>query len=211
MFNKAYETVLHKFDSPFPSQFKIYVHPNRASLDKAWQTDWQMPSFKSQCWMVASGVAKKMDLLSPQIWDSESCEHSYTNKEKTQKLITHEMIHVYHAQINKTIDFSDQKGLDWFIEGLAVFASGQLDETRINELKVGVKENKIPQQLEKYWSGTYRYGISGMMVTYLHHQYGMKGIKHIMTLKSLDDLYKHYQTSEKELINGMLKYVDKNF
>ncbi|MFZ4520792.1 MAG: hypothetical protein ACOYNC_03750 [Bacteroidales bacterium] len=49
----------------------------------------------------------------------ESCEHVYSEKLKTQQIITHELVNVYHGQLNAGPDFSDVSGIDWFVEGLA--------------------------------------------------------------------------------------------
>ena len=106
-----------------------------------------MPSFKSECWMVASGIAGKLDMISPKMWDKEACEHSYSETEKVQQLITHELVHVYHAQLNNSPDFSDTEAIDWFVEGLATYASGQCDSSRIKEIKKAIAENKIPGTL----------------------------------------------------------------
>ena len=61
-------------------------------------------------------------------------------------MITHELIHVYHGQLNVSPDFSNTEGIDWFIEGLATYASGQCDSMRISEVKVAIENNKIPQK-----------------------------------------------------------------
>ena len=46
--------------------------------------------------MVASGVAARLDMISPMAWDKQACEHSYKEADKTQQLITHELVHIYH-------------------------------------------------------------------------------------------------------------------
>src|SRR6187551_2042138 len=107
------------FKSPFKNRFQLFIHPNRQSLDSSWQKDWNMPAFKSECWMVASGIATRLDVISPRRWDKEACEHVYAETKKTQLLITHELIHVYHGQLNTSPDFSNVDGIDWFVEGLA--------------------------------------------------------------------------------------------
>jgi len=53
------------FQHSFLNQYEVYIFPNRASLDKQWQKDWNDSSFHSECWMIASGVADRLDLLSP--------------------------------------------------------------------------------------------------------------------------------------------------
>jgi len=76
-------SVKHFFGSPYIKAFNIFIHPNRSSLDSAWQKDWNMPDFKSECWMVASGIATKLDMISPKTWDKEACEHIYVKRLKT--------------------------------------------------------------------------------------------------------------------------------
>ena len=121
---KGIKRVATFFGAPFKDKFDIYIYPNRHLIDSIWQIDWKMPEFKSECWMVASGVGSKLDLISPKYWSKESCEHDYNDTLQTQNLITHGLVHVYHGQLNQSSDFSDITGLDWFVEGLAVYVSG---------------------------------------------------------------------------------------
>ena len=85
------------FNSGYSKAFAVFIHPNRYSLDSTWQKDWNMPNFKSDCWMVASGVANRLDMISPKCWDKETCEHIYAETKNTQQLITHELVHVFHG------------------------------------------------------------------------------------------------------------------
>lgn len=84
--------------------------------------------------MVASGIATKLDMISPKMWDKESCEHQYAETKKHNSSL-HELVHVYHGQLNASPDFSNVEGIDWFVEGLATYASGQCDSLRIAEIK----------------------------------------------------------------------------
>ena len=145
------------FGSPYSSEFSIWIHPTRHSLDSTWQKDWNMPDFKSECWMVASGVATKLDMIAPRQWDKLSCEHHYAEKEKTQQLITHELVHVYHGQHNGSPDFSAVEGIDWLVEGLAAYASGQCDPSRIAGVKKALLEQQVPSGLDGFWKGKHRY------------------------------------------------------
>ena len=86
------------FGMKFKGEFEVFVHPDRKSLDAQWQKDWQMPSFKSECWMVASGVGTKLDLLSPRIWKEQACDHNPSDTLATQQVIIHEVVHVFHGQ-----------------------------------------------------------------------------------------------------------------
>lgn len=126
------------FKKRYKKEFNVFIHPDRQSLDSTWQKDWNMPTFKSECWMVASGIGSKLDMISPKLWDTKSCEHVYSENTKTKKIIIHELFHVYHGQINISPDFSNTEGIDWFVEGLATYASGQCDSTRIDEVKKAI-------------------------------------------------------------------------
>jgi hypothetical protein len=201
------------FRNRFAREFSIYVHPSRASLDSTWQKDWEMPDFKSECWMVASGVAEKIDIISPIKWDSIACEHSWQDPLKTQRLINHELVHVYHGQKNRSHDFSDINGLDWFVEGLAVYASGQCDDERINAVKRMLAENAAPQKLNEFWSGKLKYGLSGTIVMYIDRFYGRETLTGLLEFNDVNDLLRKLDTSEESLIaawKDFMKEIQQN-
>lgn len=188
------------FGDTFKKEFEIYIHSNRQSLDSRWEKDWNMPGFKSECWMVASGVAFKLDMISPKMWDKEACEHIYSDKIKTQRLITHELFHVYHGQLNASPDFSDVTGMDWFVEGLATYASGQCDTERIAEIKKAVSENKLPVSLDKFWTGKLKYGLSGSVVMYLDKKYGRDKLKELLKFNTNEKLLNSLSLTEPDLL-----------
>ncbi|MEA1898013.1 MAG: hypothetical protein U9N53_10185 [Bacteroidota bacterium] len=206
-FENGGKTVEEFFQSSFKNDFSIYIHPSRTSLDSSWQKDWNMPDFKSQCWMVASGVSHKLDIISPKKWDSLACEHSYSNSIKTQRLITHELVHVYHGQQNKSPDFSDVTGIDWFVEGLAVYASGQCDAKRIAEVKNAILENNIPQSLNNFWSGKLKYGLSGTVVMYLDKKYGREILTELLRYNTINNLLENLNTKEVEILSEWKDYI----
>lgn len=196
------------FQNSFNNDFNIYIHPTRESLDSSWQKDWNMPDFKSQCWMVASGIADKLDIISPKMWDSLACEHIYSNTIKTQRLITHELIHVFHGQQNESPDFSDVTGIDWFVEGLATYASGQCDSVRILEVKKAILENIIPKSLDKFWTGNLRYGLSGTVVMYLDNEYGREKLTSLLKHNNIKEVLNSLETTELEIMNGWKNYIN---
>jgi len=208
-FESGKKTIEKFFQNSFKNDYSIYIHPSRSSLDSTWQKDWKMPDFKSECWMVASGVATKLDILSPKLWDELSCEHIYSETTKTQQLITHELVHVYHGQINISSDFSDIEGINWFVEGLATFASGQCDSVRISEVKRAISENKIPQNLDNFWNGKNKYGLSGSLIMYIDYKYGRKKLIELLPLNKKMDILTELATTELELLNEWIKYIDK--
>lgn len=207
LFKNAYAGVEGFFGEKFKQKFDIYLHPERAAMDRQWQADWQAPDFKSECWMVASGVGEKLDLLSPRQWATEACEHRWDQKTATQRLLTHEMVHVFHGQRNVSPDFSDTDRIDWFVEGLATYASGQCDSTRMAEVKKAVSAGKIPPGLDQFWTGKLKYGLSGSVVMYLDQRLGRAKLLECLTCNKKDDLMAHLGLSEAALLDGWKKFV----
>jgi hypothetical protein len=195
------------FKSNYRNSFNVYIHPDRHSLDSAWQSDWKMPDFKSECWMVASGIAAKLDIISPKRWETEACEHVYSQADKTQQLITHELVHVYHGQLNASPDFSNVEGMDWFVEGLATYASGQCDSLRIAQVKEAIAENKIPNTLNDFWTGKFKYGLSGSVVMFIDAKYGRNVLADLLIYNKKSDLLAALKISESELISEWKTYL----
>ncbi len=190
------------FGRPFPRPFRVRVHAHRADMDKQWAQDWKSPGFKSECWMVASGTGEVLDLLAPAMWATEACEHKATDLDALQKLITHELTHVFHGQLNPSSDFSDVEGLDWFVEGLAVFASGQLNAARIAEVRAAVKDNKIPASLDDFWKGKLRYGQSGSVVAWVDATYGRAIMLQLMAMTKKADALAKLKLTEAQLLQA---------
>jgi hypothetical protein len=157
--------------------------------------------------MVASGVAGKLDLISPKLWDSIACDHVYAKTKSTQQLITHELVHVFHAQLNASPDFSNTEGIDWFVEGLATFASGQCDTTRITQVKKAITENKIPKGLDNFWTGNIKYGLSGSVVLFIDHKYGRNKLKELLPLNKKMQILSALKISEATMLKEWKEYV----
>ena len=210
-YNKLVENGINSvkkfFNSSYNKEFTIIVHPNRHSLDSSWRKDWNMPEFTSECWMVASGIATKLDIISPKQWEKEACEHIYSETIKTQQLVTHELVHVYHGQRNVSPDFSNAEGIDWFVEGLATYASGQCDSSRTTEIKKAISEDKIPKSLDKFWTGKIRYGLSGSVVMFIDHKYGKNKLNELLPLNKASEILSMLKTSESELLEEWKKYI----
>jgi hypothetical protein len=208
LFERGSKIVTAFFGAAYTHPFGVHIHPSRASLDRAWQLAWNMPDFTSQCWMVASGTADRFDLIAPKRWDSLACEHSYADSLETQRLITHELVHVIHGQKNQSPDFSDVSGIDWFIEGLAVYASGQCDDARIAQVKEALKKEEAPEQLSGFWSGPARYGLSGSMVMYLDERFGRERLFALLEFNHLEPLLAALEVTEPELLSGWKTYME---
>ena len=202
------ESVNQFCGSKFQNEFEVFVHPNRQSLDSAWQKDWGQPDFKSQCWMVASGVGKKLDMISPIRWNEQACEHKYEDKIKTQQLITHELFHVFHGQRNVSPDFSNTENIDWFVEGLANYASGQFDTERTNEVKKALHENKVPARLDDFWTGKIRYGLSGSVIKFIDAKFGRAKLLELLQYNKKSEILATLKISEENLLAEWRKYIN---
>lgn len=205
--NQGMNRVQEFFQKPYKQHFDIYIHPDRASLDSTWQSDWGMPAFKSECWMVASGVASRLDIIAPQRWDSLACEHQSADTTAMNNLITHELMHVFHGQNNPSSDFSEVSGLDWFVEGLATYASGQCDSIRIMAVQEAIKQNEIPEHLADFWTGNLRYGLSGSVVMYLDAHYGREKLFQVLFCTELNSLLDMLGVDEETLLHDWKAYV----
>lgn len=195
------------FHSGFRHVFAVYIHPARRSLDSTWQMNWSLPDFKSECWMVASGEAKRLDLLSPARWGSEACEHQYSNRMSTQNPFTHELVHVYHAQLNPSPDFSQLENLDWLVEGLATYVSGQCDSVRLAGVMSILHANKGPKALSEFWTGQHKYGLSGSMLMYIDKKFGRQKLLSLLSLTKCSEVLSAFGTTETDLINNWRDFV----
>jgi len=198
------------FGHPFPHKFDVYVFPNRAALDKQWQQDWGDSTFQSSCWMVASGVAHRLDILSPRAWKEEACEHKTEDTLALRKLLHHELVHVYHGQHNPKPDFAGMDEMGWWVEGIAVYASGQLDETRLAGVRELLSKNAAPQVLQKFWSGKHKYGLAGSVAAWLDKANGRAVLFQLLSCTDTSQALKLLQTDEAAMLEAWQKFWSAN-
>jgi len=133
------------FKKPFEQAFDIELYPDRAAFDDYFRRRWNVP--KTEPWMVASGVADRLAILSPRVWKTLAAEHDPANTNHVSDLAAHELVHVFHAQRNPRPDFDGMDDLGWFVEGLATYVSGQLDHSHRNDARDALKAGKAPTRL----------------------------------------------------------------
>ncbi|HND87232.1 MAG TPA: hypothetical protein PK971_02825 [Saprospiraceae bacterium] len=208
-FARGQQQVEAFFGKSYARPFTVVIHPSRAALDSCWQQDWKMPDFRSECWMVASGVASRLDLLSPRVWGSASCEHDWQDSIAAQRLITHELVHVYHGQLNPSPDFSDTDRIDWFVEGLAVYASGQCDALRMKGVADWLKDHPAPASLDVFWSGKHKYGLSGSVVMFLDARLGRKALLQMLAFNKKEQVLQAASMTEPELLQAWAEWMRK--
>lgn len=195
------------FDAPFAQSCTVRVFPTRATLTAHWRQAWGAPDFEAQCWMVASGSATELALLSPLRWPTEACEHDWADSLATKKLIAHELAHVYHGQRLPKQSFDGLDSIGWFIEGLAVLVSGQLETGRLASPREAIEQGKAPAQLEDAWSGKYRYGVSGSLVHYIDTIYGRSTTAALLAAVSEAEILTKLQLDEATLLQRWRDFV----
>jgi hypothetical protein len=186
------------FGSPFAEPVRVKLAPDRAAFDASFPKAWGMG--KTECWMVGVGVADFLVLLSPADWSKEACDHDATKDQAVRDIVTHELVHMYHGQHNPTRDFTGVDDLSWFIEGLAVLASGQLDRGHNNDLDAVLRSGAWPTSLAKVWTGDYRYGMAGSLVQYIDQTRGRKTVVALLSATSQARVLKTLGVSEAELL-----------
>ena len=190
------------FGKEFPSTIDVYIFPDRDALNEQWRKDWNMPDFNSECWMVASGVAKRLDILSPRRWKQEACEHNGNDSNEVQQIITHELTHVYHALFCANHTFDGMDDYAWLIEGVATYVSGQLTDAKIQSVRENFAAGKSPEVLTDFWKGKVRYQQAGSLIKYIDEKYGREKLFALLKLTSLNEMLQTLGTTEKELIAG---------
>jgi hypothetical protein len=208
--NQGQQNIIQFFGTDFKRNFNVYLFSNRDSLDKQWQKDWNMPGFKSQCWMVASGIAHRLDILSPRKWSTQACEHDAKDTVATKKIIFHEIIHVFNGQHNPSPTFENIVNIDWFVEGVAVYASGQLDEKRYKSCRDFIIDKGGPNALSEIWKGENKYGLAGSLVKYIDNNFGRTTLVHFLSLTTATEMLDYLKISEEELISKWKKSISLN-
>jgi len=203
----AHLAVRSFFGHPFTSRFDIFLLPDRQSTDRQWQRAWGDSTFQSECWMVAGGVADRLDILSPRVWKTEACDHDPADSTGFRRLLTHEIVHVFHGQHNPRPTFDGLDSLSWFIEGVATYASGQLDDRRLAEARSLIREGKDPRSLGTFWTGKARYGMAGSLALFIDKIYGRPVLFDLLAFKEQAAMLKLLGVSEDSLVASWKKFM----
>jgi hypothetical protein len=188
--------------TPYPSGFSVRIYPTREALTSHWRSAWNQPSLQPQCWMIASGSRAAVSVLSPRIWSQENCGHEGSSDAYVERVITHEMIHVLHAQINSAPDINAVQETKWLNEGVAVLASGQLDAAARQQVRQLAASGFRPASLAAAWTGSSGYGVSGSLALYLDTQWGREVLRAVLTKASNADILAVLGVTESALLEG---------
>ena len=192
------------FGASFPDPIHFRMVADRAAFDSAVAKFGVNPT---QCWMVGLGTADLMVVLSPSSWAKQACEHDPKDLPAVRQLITHELIHVYHGQFNPSRDFTGIDDLDWFIEGLAVFGSGQLTKERLDRMQAAISAGQLPSSLSKVWTGPNRYAFAGSLVRYVDQTWSRATVVRLLRVRSTAEALALLSISEKSLLEGWRESV----
>jgi hypothetical protein len=196
----GFKHIVDFFHHSFINRFDVYIFPDRNLMDKQWQKDWGDSTFQSQCWMIASGVGHRLDILSPNAWAKEACDHNANDSREIRQVIWHELVHVFHGQYNPDHTFNYIEKLDWLVEGVATFVSGQLDAKRTQRIQQLINENKVPSTLDNFWKGREKYGLSGSMVAYIDAKYGTNKLFELLKQTNKEAALTSLAISEMQLL-----------
>jgi len=190
--------VEHFFGAPFPRAIDFRLAPDRAAFDAAFPPALGMG--KTQCWMVGMGIADLMVVLSPSDWKAEACDHDPADQQELQRLIAHELTHVFHGQNNPHGDFAGEDDLAWFIEGVAVLASGQLTDARVAQVRAAIAAGSAPAKLDDVWSGKLKYGFAGSLASYVDRRWGRATTRRLLAAASNAEALAMLGTTEPALL-----------
>ena len=187
----------------FDRAFLLTLASARAEFDAALPPEWGLTS---QCWMVGLGVSDRLVYLSPSIWAEAACEHDPDDAAHIRKIAVHEMMHVHHGQRHPVGDFTGSESVSWFIEGLAVYAAGQLTEDRFSRARPGILAGE-PAGLQQAWRGPHRYAVAGSMVAYVDEVYGRRALWDLLSATSQEAALARLDASETDFLAAWRGWV----
>jgi hypothetical protein len=193
------------FGMPFRDPVEIRILPDRDAFNQSFPTGWGMN--QTECWMVAVGAKTTLWVLTPLVWKEQACEHDPADTLHIRNLIAHELVHAFHGQYSSAEDFAGMEPLAWFVEGLAVYVSGQLDEGRLAPAREAVEKGEAPEKLADAWSGKYRYGVCGSLVQYLDVTYGRDAIVKMLEATTREQILDGLGVTETELLDAWRTWV----
>ena len=191
---------------PFPDTVSVWIFADRAGFTEALREAWGIP--ETACWMVGAADDYHLYLLSPGAWGEEACEHDPDDSEHRRLLVTHEAVHVYHGQVNPSDDIGLLEEIGWFVEGLATWASGQLESGHAERAAEALEAGEGPTRLADAWSGPYRYGVAGSLVAWIDENRGRDVLRAALEFTTWDEFEALLGLSEAEFLAAWRLWVE---
>ncbi len=189
------------FARQFLIGYVIRVFPDRVSLAAYWREVWRAPDLDEGCWTVAAARGQEVTLLSPAAWKTDGCGHDPADLEHLYLILTHELVHVLHAQLNSRLG-QVANSMPWFVEGLAVFASGQLRREYDVPVRQVVASGYAPTRLAEIWDALWRYGVAGSVVEHIDRLVSREGLAALLIATAEAEVLQSTSMGEAELLAG---------
>jgi hypothetical protein len=186
----------------FAAGFTVRIYPDRASLTDYWRSAWNQPSLVPECWMIASATRSIAVALSPRVWSQSACGHNASDASYVRRIISHEIVHVLHAQLNPLPEVNAVASLKWLTEGLAFYAAGQLDDAGRAQLRSLIAGGYAPTSLESILTGQGGYGAAASIVAYIDTRFGRARLRSLARARSTTEALGILGISEAELLDA---------
>lgn len=195
------------FGRPLQTPFVARIYPDRESLSSYWRSEWNQPNLQVQCWMIASANRDMLVVLSPRVWATQACGHDAASSSYVRAVVTHEIVHILHRRANPSATFVGQHDLWWFVEGAAVYASGQYDEATKARVRSLLANGYSPQTPQAAFEGSGGYDAAGSMAHYIDDRFGRATLSLILEAVTEADLFARLGTPRNEFLQNWREYV----
>ncbi|HVF38759.1 MAG TPA: hypothetical protein VM939_02590 [Gemmatimonadaceae bacterium] len=190
------------FQRQLSGPITVRAYPDRASLTEYWKVEWNQPNLVPECWMIASANSNVVAMLTPRLWSSASCGHDGANQPYVSRIVTHEIVHILHRRINGAPAFVGPNDLWWFVEGLAVFASGQLDNAARTRVRNLITSGSLPASPQEALNGPSGYDVVGSMVGFIDATYGRAVLTGLLTARTEAELLARLSTTRSAFLES---------
>lgn len=185
---------------------RIQLHSSGQEYERYVRERWQQAGFVRACWMVGSADSSEIQLLSPNAWNRDACGHDPSDRQHLRDLVVHEAVHVYHRRYFAGTQFP-LAPLAWFVEGLAVHASGALGDPERDMVRRTLAAGYVPATLAEVLTGPLGYNGVGSLVSYLDDRFGRQRLIELMNATSTADVLGRLGTEESDLIREWIASV----
>jgi hypothetical protein len=190
---------------PWQRPVTVTITADRAAFDASLPAAWRLAP--TGCELVARGAAEALFVLAPRAWSEQACGHDAADREHVALVLRHELVHALHGQHNPRPDVAGMQELAWFVEGLATFASGQLEQECDTEARRALAAGQAPARLADAWSGEFRRGVCGSLVAYLDAHCGPDTLQPMLGATTQAELLALAGLNEEELLADWAAWV----
>jgi hypothetical protein len=171
--------------------FQLVVWPDRPRF-----TDRFRALFREtpQCWVIAFGLSSGVEMLPPRLWD---CGHPASSSEFLRLLLAHELTHVVHA---RQPGFGYGSDMSWFLEGLAVYVSGQHNAQYSGVAQARFAQGFVPASLPALMNDGAGYALAGDVVRFIDAAWGRATLRSLTGASSTTAILATLNETEANLL-----------